>query len=104
MAIYGLPEFFIPEKAPMSTSVGQSGDDVVFLDETAAQPPGSNLTGANDDVWLVMIIDDDADVHSATTFGLGNFEIQNRPLAFLHAYSAQQARDILAEQPNIAVI
>jgi diguanylate cyclase (GGDEF)-like protein len=88
----------------MSTSVGQSGDDVVFLDETAAQPPGSNLTGASDDVWLVMIIDDDADVHSATTFALGNVEIQNRPLAFLHAYSAQQARDILAEQPNIAVI
>ncbi|CAL61388.1 Conserved hypothetical protein; putative CheY, EAL,GGDEF domains [Herminiimonas arsenicoxydans] len=51
-----------------------------------------------------MIIDDDTDVHSATTFALSNVEIQNRPLAFLHAYSAQQARDILANEPNIAVI
>src|SRR5688572_11277163 len=103
MAIYGLPEFLIPEKAPMSTSVGQSGDDVVFLDETA-QPPGNEIAGASGNVWLIMIIDDDADVHSATTFALSNVEIQNRPLAFLHAYSAQQAREILAEQPNVAVI
>ncbi|HEV7855689.1 MAG TPA: EAL domain-containing protein, partial [Herminiimonas sp.] len=87
----------------MSTSVSQSGDDVVFLDETA-HALGDNVTGTGNDVWLVMIIDDDADVHSATTFALANIEIQNRPLAFLHAYSAQQARDILAKQPNVAVI
>ncbi|HTH45518.1 MAG TPA: EAL domain-containing protein [Oxalicibacterium sp.] len=86
----------------MSDSVTPSGDDLVFLDETA-RAPGDNKI-ARDDVWLVMIIDDDADVHSATTFALGNVEIQNRPLAFLHAYSAQQARDILAEQPDVAVI
>lgn len=87
----------------MSTSVGQSGDDVVFLDETE-QAPGNGVAGASDNVWLVMIIDDDADVHSATTFALSNVEIQNRPLAFLHAYSALQAREILAEQPNVALI
>lgn len=87
----------------MSTSVSHSGDDVVFLDESAHAPDDISK-GASNDVWLVMIIDDDADVHSATTFALGNVEIQNRPLAFLHAYSAQQARDILANEPDIAVI
>ncbi|HEX2603309.1 MAG TPA: EAL domain-containing protein [Oxalicibacterium sp.] len=86
----------------MSNSVAPGGEDLVFLDETARTSGDERV--ARDDVWLVMIIDDDADVHSATTFALGNVEIQNRPLAFLHAYSAQQARDILAEQPDIAVI
>jgi diguanylate cyclase (GGDEF)-like protein len=98
-----LPENLISEKAPMSTSVGHSGDDVVFLDEST-HATDSQASGAVDDVWLVMIVDDDADVHSATTFALSNVEIQNRPLAFLHAYSAQQARDLLIEEPNVAVI
>lgn len=87
----------------MSKSVSHSEDDLVFLDE-AISASENNALGTNKDVWQVMIIDDDADVHSATTFALSNVEIQNRPLAFLHAYSAQQARDILANEPNVAVI
>lgn len=87
----------------MSKSVSHIEDDLVFLDE-AIPLSENNALGANKDVWQVMIIDDDTDVHSATTFALSNVEIQNRPLAFLHAYSAQQARDILANEPNIAVI
>jgi CheY-like chemotaxis protein len=85
----------------MTASVSQSEDEVVFLDERAS---GNNQLRVNNDVWQVMIVDDDADVHSATTFALGNVEIQNRPLAFLHAYSAQQAKEILASEPDIAVI
>lgn len=87
----------------MSKSVSHSEDDLVFLEETV-RASGDSKTGMKDDVWQVIIIDDDADVHSATTFALSNFEIQNRPLAFLHAYSAQQAREILATEPHIAVI
>ncbi|MDE2430823.1 MAG: DUF3369 domain-containing protein, partial [Burkholderiales bacterium] len=51
-----------------------------------------------------MIIDDDPDVHSATTFALGSLEIQHRPLSFLHAYSAAEARDILQHESDIAII
>lgn len=87
----------------MSKSVSHIEDDLVFLDETDT-PSDNDSQGAGKEVWQVMIIDDDADVHSATTFALSNVEIQNRPLSFLHAYSAQQARDILANEPDIAVI
>lgn len=87
----------------MSKLVSHSEDDLVFLDETVT-PSDNNILGASKDVWQVMIIDDDADVHSATTFALSNVEIQNRPLSFLHAYSAQQARDILANEPDVAVV
>ncbi len=87
----------------MSKSVSHHEDDLVFLDE-AISASENNALGTKKDAWQVMIIDDDADVHSATTFALSNVEIQNRPLVFLHAYSAQQARDILANESNIAVI
>jgi CheY-like chemotaxis protein len=51
-----------------------------------------------------MIIDDDEDVHSTTTFALGNLDMQHRPLEFVHAYSAGQARELLKHETEIAVI
>lgn len=77
-------------------------DALVFMDELSAE----HLNDMNSPLpsWRVMIIDDDPDVHSATMFALGNLEIQNRSLSFLHAYSASEARQILAQESNIAVI
>lgn len=87
----------------MSIPVSPPEDDLVFLDEGS---PGSATSGTEvaPNVWRVMIIDDDADVHSATTFALGNLEMQHRPLQFLHAYSAAEARVLLKEEPDVAVI
>lgn len=87
----------------MSKAVSHNKDDLVFLEE-AVRDSGDDKTEATDLPWQILIIDNDADVHSATTLALDSIEIQNRPLAFLHAHSAQQAREILAAQPHIAVI
>ncbi|WP_247869653.1 MULTISPECIES: EAL domain-containing protein [Oxalobacteraceae] len=87
----------------MSRSSASMSDELVFLDEASA-PPDGPLRASTNGVWRVMIVDDDADVHSATTFALSNLEMQHRPLEFVHAYSAAQARDLLARQRDIAVI
>lgn len=86
----------------MSEMNHANDDALVFMDELS----GDHLANANTPQpnWRVMIIDDDPDVHSATMFALGNLEIQNRSLSFLHAYSAAEAREILAYESNIAVI
>lgn len=86
----------------MSALIHSSEDDLVFLDE-----PETNDVSARTKLapkWRIMIIDDDPDVHSATTFALGSLEIQHRSLSFLHAYSASEARDILAHETDIAII
>ncbi len=75
-------------------------DDLVFLEEHTAQP----ALPTQRNVWRVMIIDDDEDVHSTTTFALGNLDMQHRPLEFVHAYSAAQAREMLKHEQEIAVI
>ena len=75
-------------------------DDLVFLEEHPMTP---TALGARS-VWRVMIIDDDEDVHSTTTFALGNLDMQHRPLEFVHAYSAGQAREMLKDELEIAVI
>lgn len=87
----------------MGGATASTDDDLVFLDETPTSPD-MHRTDAAKDVWRVMIVDDDADVHSATTFALGNLEMQHRPLEFLHAYSASEARELLARETDIAVI
>ncbi|MDB5916968.1 MAG: hypothetical protein JWR40_1202 [Massilia sp.] len=75
-------------------------DDLVFLEEQVV-PGAASVEAA---VWRVMIVDDDEDVHSTTTFALGNLDMQHRPLEFVHAYSAAQAREMLRHENDIAVI
>ncbi|MBV7534488.1 EAL domain-containing protein [Duganella sp. sic0402] len=88
-----------PPVTPLEQSKDDQ-DDLVFLEEHPAAPA---MTGARN-VWRVMIIDDDEDVHSTTTFALGNLDMQQRPLEFVHAYSAGQARELLKHETEIAVI
>ncbi|MEC4721064.1 EAL domain-containing protein [Noviherbaspirillum sp. CPCC 100848] len=78
-------------------------DELVFLAETPVAPE-SEVKPAAREVWRVLIVDDDTDVHTATLFALGDLEMQRRPLEFLHAYSALEAREILAAQTDLAVI
>ena len=85
-------------------------DDLVFADEadapfTAAQSGATPAAGcAASAAWRILVVDDDADVHSTTTFALKGVEMQGRPLAFLHAYSAEEARALLARETDIAVV
>lgn len=54
--------------------------------------------------WRVLIVDDEKDVHAVTKLALGSFEFQERELDILHAYSATQAKEILATEDDIALI
>ncbi len=86
-----------PSSTPLE-DIKDDHDDLVFLEEQAS------AGDASDAVWRVMIVDDDEDVHSTTTFALGNLDMQHRPLEFVHAYSADEAREMLRHERDIAVI
>ncbi len=55
-------------------------------------------------VWRLMVIDDEPDVHRATTFALSGVKILGRPLQFLHAYSAAEATKLLRTEQEVAVV
>ncbi len=55
-------------------------------------------------VWKVLIVDDEPDVHIATRLALHDVEVKGRRLAFLNAYSAAEARDVLTQHDDIAVV
>jgi diguanylate cyclase len=54
--------------------------------------------------WRLMVVDDDEDVHTATLFALDKVQILGRGLEFLHAYSAAEARTLLAAERDVGVI
>ena len=85
--------------APIPPSGAAQEDDLVFADEAHAVSHDA-APGA----WRVMIVDDDADVHSTTTFALGTLEVHGRPLEFVHAYSRAQAERLLDKDRDLAVI
>ena len=54
--------------------------------------------------WKILIADDEEEVHQVTEVAMIDIVFKGRPLEFLHAYSAREACDILAAQPDIAII
>ncbi|ACU88617.1 response regulator [Desulfomicrobium baculatum] len=73
-------------------------EEVHFADETPPQKSES------DGLWKVMIVDDDDFVHKVTELTLGDYHYQNAPVRYLHAYSGAEARALLLEHPDTAVI
>lgn len=54
--------------------------------------------------WRILVVDDDDEVHKVTRLALGNQTLLDRTLNFEHAYSSRQARQILTEHDDFAVI
>ncbi|HVT35168.1 MAG TPA: histidine kinase dimerization/phospho-acceptor domain-containing protein, partial [Nevskiaceae bacterium] len=54
--------------------------------------------------WLVLVVDDDAEVHAVTRLALSAFEFAGRPVRILEAHSAAEARTRLAQHTDIALI
>jgi len=77
-------------------------DLMEFVDDEPETPGIASPQGAA--FWRILIIDDDLDVHQATLFSLESLQLFGRRLQFLHAYSAQQARQLLLTESDLALI
>ncbi|OZA89390.1 MAG: hypothetical protein B7X56_03685 [Burkholderiales bacterium 34-67-9] len=76
-------------------------DIFVFADDRPVTP--QDLTPPSKP-WRVLVVDDDPDVHISTAFALDLTWTLERPIELLRAESAAQARQILAENADIAVV
>ncbi len=77
-----------------------TADDLLFLKE---DEPAARIIG-KPEAWKVLIVDDEAEVHNVTRLVLDGFRYKGRAMAFLSAYNGQEAKDMLAAHPDIAVI
>lgn len=53
--------------------------------------------------WKVLIVDDEASVHTVTEMVLGDFQFEGKPLHFLHAHSANEAIELFDREEDIAL-
>lgn len=74
-------------------------DDLVFSDEQADPTPRKRLPP-----WQILVVDDEPAVHEVTKLVMSDFEMDGRGLAFTHCYSAAEARMVLAQRTDIALI
>lgn len=92
----------------MQTSPGQasheamSPDDLLFGDEQAETSSAQPSVGVAP--WPILVVDDDEQVHAMTRVLLNDFEFEGRRFAIVSAFSAAEARAILAERTDLPVV
>ncbi|MCC5827205.1 SpoIIE family protein phosphatase [Alkalimonas sp.] len=59
---------------------------------------------AHQGIWSILIVDDEPEMHHVTTMALRDYSFQQRKLSFISAHSAAEAKSILQQQNDIALI
>lgn len=96
-----MPEY--QEPAAAATPGIHPDDDLLeFVDGPEGNADGSGSSTLMP--WRVLIVDDDADVHKATELAMQGLLIEGRPLSFLHASSAAEAREMMSREQDLAVV
>lgn len=76
-------------------------DELLFAEDDTAN---ELVCDTENPPWKVMLVDDDADVIRATKMVLKSYHYLERPLEFVCASSATEARNLLRKEKDIAVI
>lgn len=82
----------------MKEKFEQAADRLDFLTEEPKQAKQEKPK------YKVIIADDDEEIHNVTKMILRNFEFEGHGLYFLDAYSGEEAKTLLAENPDTALI
>jgi response regulator RpfG family c-di-GMP phosphodiesterase len=81
--------------------MNKDADELFFAEEEEEPSPSDTLPKQG---WKVMIVDDEQSVHDVTTLAFKHFLFQDKGLEFLHAYSGAQAKALIREHPDTALI
>lgn len=54
--------------------------------------------------WRLLVVDDEPDIHAVTRLALGQVVFKGREVEILSAYTAAQGFDVLAREPDIALV
>lgn len=56
------------------------------------------------DLWTVLVVDDEPEIHTVTTLALEGMRFCGHGLRFLHAHSGAEAREILRKHREVSLI
>jgi signal transduction histidine kinase len=87
-------------KFPMVDDDLMVDDMMAFADEDDI----SQVSSQSQESWKILIVDDEVEIHNITRLALEDFSFDNKRLNFLSAYSGVEARQIMADNPDIVLI
>lgn len=76
--------------------------EIIFKNEQNIPPPPGDTTILRK--WKILIVDDDEEIHRVTKWVLRRFTFENRPVELISTYSAREAKTVLIENPDLAVV
>ena len=76
-----------------------SESPLVFIEE-----PLVYETNKPENSWKLLVVDDDKEIHHVTRMVFDDFHFSGKPLEIISAYSAEEARVLMAQHSDIAVI
>lgn len=76
-------------------------DDFLFIDDSHDNTASEEYVG---ETWKILIADDDEEIHSVTELALSDLMVLDRKLEYLHAYSGEQACQIINENDDIVLV
>ena len=78
-------------------------DELIFADEISTPAETQAATDASQEVWKVLVVDDEPQVHTVTKLVLRDLTFQGKKIQFCDAYSAAEAKKVLAENPDVCL-
>ncbi|MBE9561516.1 MAG: response regulator, partial [Proteobacteria bacterium] len=90
-------------------------DDLLLLaeEDEIILPPEKHVEYNNQQIpvidpysptWKIMIVDDEQEIHDVTRIALDGFKFKDKPISFVSAYSGKQAKTLLKEHPDTAIV
>lgn len=80
-------------------------EEVIFSeDDSLDNVVLENESAIHHDMWKVLVVDDEEQVHKVTRLALKKFSFDHRSLEILSAYSAKEAEKILRSNQDTAVV
>jgi len=81
----------------LNSVLDEEDDSLLFAEEDDVLPTGG-------EAWKIMIVDDEPDVHDVTKLVLREFTFLGKNLDFISAYSGDEAKRLIAEHPDTAIM
>lgn len=83
------------------SAAANTDDRIVFAEEST---DNSTLDESLGKPWKIMLVDDEPQVHQATKIALKFFTFEGRPLNFISAYSATEAKQLIEQHSDTVLI
>jgi response regulator RpfG family c-di-GMP phosphodiesterase len=80
-------------------SINKHSEKIIFSDET----DHSDKTDIYDP-WKILVVDDEESVHKITELALDDYSFKNRKVKLFNAFSSAQAKEIINNQDDIALV